>query len=76
MKHIKASIAPRSDMERARSMSDELKELLSKDLEGAAKMLDQALNRIQSGMIHTAIKALDDDLDSVRDALAEGDFDL
>ena len=55
----------------------ELHEQLISDLTGAAKMLDQALQRVHPSLdIHKDIHRVDDALDSVLTALIEGDYDL
>jgi hypothetical protein len=61
----------------AASEPSELHEQILSDLNGAAKMLDQALRRLHPSLdIHKDIHRVDDVLDSVILSLQEGDYDL
>lgn len=54
----------------------DIKGEVSSDLAGAAKMLDQALRRLQPSLeIYKSIKEVDDLLDSVLLCLQKGDYD-
>lgn len=65
-----------SGLRRPQQMANEINQQVLSDLQGAAKMLSQALQRLHPSLeIHTDIRRVDDALDSVVLSLAEGDYD-
>jgi hypothetical protein len=60
----------------SKPMAAELKAVVVSDLEAAAAMLNNALERLHPSLdIYKAIKEVDDQLDSVKFNIEDGDYD-